>query len=72
MRKSSARSLEIKLNIMEKNKEKTTDKENVSDSPLERGKKMIAADEEINKKDPAKPEVKKEKEKDAEQWHNEG
>jgi|GEM_PF-5434070 len=57
---------------MENNKERSPEKESSSESALERGKKLIAADEEINKKDPAKPEVKKEKEKDAEQWRNEG
>ena len=57
---------------MENNKDKSAEKESSADSSLERGKRAIEADEKINKKDLDKPEVKKEKEKDAEQWRNEG
>ncbi len=56
---------------MEKNKEKA-ENDTSSEATLERGKKAISADEEISRKDQADPKVKKEKEKDAEQWHNEG
>jgi len=40
LRKSCARSLEIKQMIMENNKKKPTEKESPSESALERGKKL--------------------------------
>jgi hypothetical protein len=57
---------------MENNKDKATDKEVSAEAAIERGKAAIKADEQINKKDLDDPKVKAEKEKDAEQWRNEG
>ena len=57
---------------MENNKDKAADKETSTEAAVERGKAAIKADEQINKKDLDDPKVKAEKEKDAEQWRNEG
>ncbi len=52
-------------------KEKKPDDQS-GEAAIDRGKKAIEADDKINKTDINKPEVKKDKEKDAEQWRNEG
>lgn len=56
---------------MENKKEKSLENDTSSESSVIRGKKAIRADEDINKKDLDKSEVKKDQEKDAEQWRNE-
>jgi hypothetical protein len=62
----------LKIKIMENDKNKPAESETSSKEALERGKKAIEAEEKLNEKDPEDPKVKKEKEKDAEQWRNEG
>jgi len=57
---------------MEDNKNNSAEKETSSEATLERGKKAIEAEDKIKKKDVNDPQVQKEKEKDAEQWRNEG
>ena len=57
---------------MENNKDKAADKETSTEATVERGKAAIKADEQINKKNLDDPKVKAGKEKDAEQWRNEG
>ncbi len=57
---------------MKDDKEKSTKDDNSSAAALQRGKEAIAAEDKINKKDPQDPKVKGEKEKDAENWRNEG
>jgi hypothetical protein len=51
---------------------KTSNKENDTESAIERGKQAVKADEKINKAGQDKSQVKKERKKDAEQWRNEG
>jgi hypothetical protein len=57
---------------MKENKEKQDEKDTSAKAAVERGNKAIAAEEAINKKDPADPRTKNEKSEDAERWHNEG
>lgn len=57
---------------MEDKKKKSVEEDASSEAALERGKKAINADKEINKKNPEDPKVKEEDKKDAEQWRNEG
>jgi hypothetical protein len=57
---------------MDNNSKKSPDNDSSSESTLDRGNKAIEVDEQINKKDLDKSQLKKEKEKDAEQWRNEG
>jgi hypothetical protein len=57
---------------MEDKNKKSLPEDTSSEASIERGKKSIRADEEINKKDPQDPKVKEDKKKDAEQWRNEG
>lgn len=57
---------------MNDDKKKPEENEYSSASTIERGKKAIEANEKLNKKDGESPEGKKEKEKDAEEWRNEG
>jgi hypothetical protein len=57
---------------MEDKKKKSVEEHASSQAAVERGKKAVKADEEINKKNLQDPKVKEDKEKDAEQWRNEG
>ena len=57
---------------MEKDKDKAASAESSSEAVVQRGNEAIKADETINKKDLDAAQVKAEKEKDAEQWRNEG
>jgi hypothetical protein len=57
---------------MENKKDKASNKKNDTESAIERGKQAVKADEKINKAGQDKNQVKKEREKDAEQWRNEG
>jgi len=57
---------------MENNKDKAAEEQTSSKATLQRGEEAIKADEKINKKDLDASQVKAEREKDAEQWRNEG
>jgi hypothetical protein len=56
----------------EKNKDKAAEEESSSKAAVQRGEEAIKADEKINKKELDASQVKAEREKDAEQWRNEG
>lgn len=53
-------------------KKEALEKDAKNESPVERGKKAIEADEKINKQDKSPQQKEEEAKKDAEQWRNEG
>lgn len=63
----------IKTTIMDENKDKAPKKDEYSsEATVERGKKAADAADKLNKPEQDEAEKKKEREKDAEQWRNEG
>lgn len=56
---------------MEKNSDKSVDKQSSAAAAIERGKAAIKIDEKVNNESD-NTEVKDQKEKDTEQWRNEG
>jgi hypothetical protein len=65
-------STSIILCIIEEKKQIPTENDSSGAAAIERGKKAIAADEHINKKDADPAKKKEEGAKDAQNWRNEG
>jgi hypothetical protein len=57
---------------MEEQKNKPGEDDNSSKAVVERGKKAVEADEQLNKKDLTEDEKKSSAKADAEKWRNEG